>query len=162
MSLAKGFFSPSVLSILAVRVLDVIIKFVLFHQRVGDELQSNLLELGTHPSRRYLRCVLVSDDQFCRSCSDDDLLRGVGLLKLLLIHLHQRADAGRDRVVPCLVGRWGLVRTPLRPACCRENTGQLISRILRQMSRSQLRMRRVTVLLRLKVFDEIHTSRSQE
>ena len=73
------------------------------------------------------------------------------IFKRLLIHLHQRADADHDRVVP--LSRWALgtvwprdVETPL--ACCRENTGQLISRILRQMSCTQLHMRRVTVLPR--------------
>ena len=57
---------------------------------------------------------------------------------------------------PCLGGRWELygprdVQTPLRPACCRENSGQLISRILRQMS--QLRMPCVAVLPRFKAIE---------
>ena len=45
-------------------------------------------------------CVLVNDDQVCHSCFDDDLLHCVGLLKSLLIHLHQRADAGHDEMAP--------------------------------------------------------------
>ena len=58
-------------------------------------------------------------NQVCYSCFDDDLLRRVGLLNRLLIHLHQHADAGHDRIVPHLFGRWELygprdVQTPLR------------------------------------------------
>ena len=148
MSLAKGFFSPSVLSMLLCSWCNH--QVCVFHQRVGDELGCNLLEL-------------VSDDQVCHSCFDDDLLRCVGLLTRLFIHLHQRAMTESS---PCLGGRWELygprdAQTPLRPACFRENTGQLISRILRQMSCAQVHLRRVTVLPRFKAIDEFYPVNSK-
>ena len=57
-------------------------------------------------SRRCFCSVLVSDDQVFHSCFDGDLPRCVGLLKRLLIHLHQRADVGHDRIV--FLSRWAL------------------------------------------------------
>ena len=92
-------FDP-VVAVLAVRVLVVIIKLLLLHHGVGDELGSSLLELCTTLLVDTSGASSSGDDQVCYSCFDDDLLRCVGLLNSLLIHLHQRADAGHDQIVP--------------------------------------------------------------
>ena len=137
MSLAKGFYSAfdPVDALLAVRVLGIMIKFV--HWRVGDELQSNLLELCT--------TLLVDASGASSSVMIESVTRA-----LMMIF---SAVSGCSNVFSSIsinaqmLELYGPrnVQTPRRPACCREN-GQLISRILRQMSRTKLHMRRVTVL----------------
>ena len=153
-------------AVLPVRVLGVIIKQVLFHRRVSDELGSNLLELCT--------TLLVDASGASSSVIIKSVTRALMMIfsavsgcSTIFLSISINAQMlVMTESSPCLGGRWELygprhVQTPLRPACCRENIGQLISRILRQTSRSQLRMQCVTVLPRFKAIDEIHPVNSK-
>ena len=83
-------------AVVAVRVLGVIIKFVLFHRRVGDEL--NLLELCT---TLLVDTSGASSSVMIKSVTRAlmmNLLRGAELLKRLPFHLHQRTDPNRPLV----------------------------------------------------------------